>query len=64
MTLTISLVLILGVFAAALLKFRAVGFGAFVLIALFGFYLAETGAADSINEFMTAVANAVGHVGD
>jgi hypothetical protein len=63
-TLTISLVLILGVLVAALLKFRAIGFGAFVLVALFGFYLANTGAADSINEFMTAVTNTTSHIGD
>lgn len=62
MTLTISVVLILGVLVAGLLRFRAVGFGAFVLVALFGFYLAETGAADTINQLVTAVVNALGDI--
>lgn len=64
MTVTVSVVLILGAIVAGLLKFRAVGFGAFILVALFGFYLANTDAADSINQFVTAVGNAVGHSGN
>jgi hypothetical protein len=62
MTVTFPVILILGVIAAALLKFRAVGFGAAVLVALFGFYLASTDAADSITQFVTAVGNAIGDI--
>lgn len=64
MSVTVSVVIILGVLVAALLKFRAVGIGTFFLVALFGFYLANTGAADFINELVTAVGNAIGHIGD
>lgn len=60
MTVTLPLVLILAAIVAALLKFRAVGFGAAILVALFGFYLASTDVADSINQFMTALGDAVG----
>jgi hypothetical protein len=64
MTVTISVVLLLGVLVAALLKFRAVGFGAAVLVALFGFYLASTDAAPAIDQFVTAVAHAFAGIGD
>jgi hypothetical protein len=64
MTVTISVVLILGVLVAALLKYRAVGFGAAVLVALFGFYLGSTDAAPAIDHFVTAVADAVAGIGN
>lgn len=64
MTATFAVVLILGIAVAALLKFRVVGFGAFVLVALFGFYLADTGAADSINQLVTAFTDAAAGIGN
>lgn len=47
MVLTIPLVALLAVVAVLLLRFKAVGAAAFVAVALFGFYLAHTGAADT-----------------
>ncbi|OEV04012.1 hypothetical protein AN219_37600 [Streptomyces nanshensis] len=64
MTVTVSVVLILGLAVAALLKFRAVGFGAAVLVALFGFYLAGTDAAQPITQFVTACADALRGIGN
>lgn len=64
MTLTLSAVLLLGVVVALLLRFKALGFGAFVLVALFGFYLADTGAADSINQLVTAFTDAAAGIGN
>lgn len=64
MTLTLSVVLILGAVVAALLKFRAVGFGAAVLVALFGFYLGGTDAAEPINQFVNAFADVVAGIGN
>lgn len=58
MTITISVALILGVVVALLLRFKAVGVGVALLVALFGFYLAGTDAAASIRQFVTAVAGA------
>lgn len=63
MTVTLSVVLILGLLVAALLKFRAVGVGAAILVALFGFYLGDTGAAGPINQFVSAFADAVAGIG-
>ncbi|MFJ4785559.1 hypothetical protein [Streptomyces sp. NPDC088794] len=63
MVLTIPIVLLLAVVAALLLRFKAVGFGAAVVVALFGFYLADTGAADTVNQLMTAVTDALAGTG-
>ncbi|NEC86627.1 hypothetical protein [Streptomyces sp. SID12501] len=63
MVITIPLVLLLAVFVVLLLRFKAVGAGAAVAVALFGFYLAHTGAADTVNELVTAVTDAVPGVG-
>ncbi|GBQ04384.1 hypothetical protein SSP531S_58790 [Streptomyces spongiicola] len=63
MVLTIPLVLLLAAVLALLLRFRAVGAGAAVAAALFGFYLADTGAADTVNELVTAVTTALADIG-
>ncbi|MDT0570745.1 hypothetical protein RM704_25360 [Streptomyces sp. DSM 3412] len=59
MDITISLVLLLAVGVALLLRFKAVGAGAAVVVALFGFYLAHTGAADTVNQLVTAFTDAL-----
>ncbi|MEU4617474.1 hypothetical protein [Streptomyces umbrinus] len=63
MVITIPLVLLLAVVAALLLRFKAVGAGAAVVVALFGFYLANTGAADTVNQLVTAVTGALADAG-
>ncbi|MFF0448246.1 hypothetical protein ACFYT4_17870 [Streptomyces sp. NPDC004609] len=63
MTLTIPLVLLLAVGVVLLLRFKAVGAGAAMAIALFGFYLAHTGAADTVNQLVTAFTDALPDVG-
>ncbi|MDX3017343.1 hypothetical protein [Streptomyces acidiscabies] len=59
MILTIPLVLLLGVVVAMLLRSNAVGAGAAVMVALFGFYLAHTGAADTVSQLVTAFTDAI-----
>jgi hypothetical protein len=63
MDITISLVLLLAVGVALLLRFRAVGAGAAVVVTLFGFYLANTDAADTVNQLVTAVTGALADAG-
>jgi len=63
MVLTIPLVLLLAVVVAMLLRSNAVGAGAAVALALFGFYLADTGAADTVNQLVTAIADALNGAG-
>ncbi|MGY1437151.1 hypothetical protein [Streptomyces reniochalinae] len=64
MTVTLSAVVLLGVGVAAALKFKSLSLGGLVLAGLFGFYLASTDAADSINQFTAAVSNALGSIGN
>ncbi|MDX2708178.1 hypothetical protein PV350_35830 [Streptomyces sp. PA03-6a] len=59
MNLTIPLVLLLAVVVGLLLRFKAVGAGAVVVVALFGFYLAHTGAADTVSRLVTAFTDAL-----
>ncbi|MFH8696735.1 hypothetical protein [Streptomyces chartreusis] len=63
MVITIPLVLLLAVVAVLLLRFKAVGFGAAVAVALFGFYLAGTDAADTVDQLVTAVTGALTDTG-
>jgi len=63
MAVTIPLVLLLAAALALLLRFRAVGAGAAVAAALFGFYLADTGSADTVNQLVTAVTDALADIG-
>ncbi|MEU0215608.1 hypothetical protein ABZ281_10995 [Streptomyces sp. NPDC006265] len=63
MVITIPLVLLLAVALLLLLRFKAVGAGVAVVVALFGFYLADTGAADTVNQLVTAVTGALADAG-
>lgn len=56
---TLSLVLLFGILLALMLKFNAVSAGAAIVSLLFGFYLANTPAAATINGLMTAVISAL-----
>lgn len=62
MTVTVPLVLLFGLGVAALLKFRAVGVGAAALVLLFGFYLADSAAADTVRQLVTAVGDVLGDI--
>ncbi|MBW1604189.1 hypothetical protein JJV70_19210 [Streptomyces sp. JJ66] len=59
MAVTLSLVLIFGLILFMLLRSRTLGAGSAFIAASFGFFLASTGAAGPINDFFTAVINAI-----
>lgn len=59
MVLTVSALALLGLFLVLLLRFKSLGVGAAVVAVLFGFYLARTGAADSVDQIMTALSDAI-----
>ncbi|MDI5971514.1 hypothetical protein POF50_019635 [Streptomyces sp. SL13] len=63
MVLTFSAVLIFGIALAALLKSRALGGGSAFVAVMFGFFLAATGAAPVITQFVTNVAHALNTIG-
>jgi hypothetical protein len=59
MAVTISLALLFGVLLALLLRTRSLSAGSAFVAVMFGFYLASTGAADTVNQLMSAVVTAL-----
>ncbi|MEV0641992.1 hypothetical protein AB0I77_45135 [Streptomyces sp. NPDC050619] len=59
MAVTISLALLFGFLLVILLRSKALGAGSAFVAVMFGFYLASTGAADTVNQLMSAVVNAL-----
>ncbi|MEU7061628.1 hypothetical protein [Streptomyces sp. NPDC046197] len=59
MAVTISLLLIFGALLALLLRSKSLGFGSAFVAVMFGFYLASSGAAPTVNQLMRAVVNAL-----
>ena len=64
MILTFSALALFGLLLALLLRFKSLGVGAALVAVLFGFYLARTGAAESVDQIMTALAAAVRDIGN
>ena len=59
MVVSISALVLFGALLALLMRYRAVSAGAAVVALLFGFYLARSSAADSIDQLMSAVKDAI-----
>ena len=59
MAVTISLALLFGFVLVMLLRSKTLGPGSAFVAVMFGFYLASTGAADTVNQLMSAVVNAI-----
>lgn len=59
MAVTVSLVVLFGLWLFALLRSRTLGCGSAFIAAGFGFFLASTGAAGFINQLAAAVVNAI-----
>ncbi|QNA74182.1 hypothetical protein C8250_021745 [Streptomyces sp. So13.3] len=57
MTLSISAVLLFGVAAVFALKVKSTSFGAALVLFLFGFFAASTGASGPINDAFTSFAH-------
>lgn len=57
MTITISAVLLFGVLLAAAMKFGGLRLTFAVVAVLFGFYLASSSAAPTVNHVLTSVSN-------
>lgn len=64
MVLTVSALALLGLFLILLLRFKSLGVGAAVVAVLFGFYLARTDAAASVDQIMAALSDAIRDFGN
>jgi hypothetical protein len=62
MALSISFVLVLGILVVVLIRSKAVKPGPAIVCVLFGFFLASTSIAPSVNRFMTGVADMIGQI--
>ena len=62
MILTVSGVLLFGVASFFAVRSRATSFGGTLVVFLFGFYTAATGAATPINQFMASVAQTIANL--
>ena len=62
MALSVSLVLLLGILVIVLVRGKSVKPGPAIVCVLFGFFLASTSVAPSINRFMTGVADMIGQI--
>ncbi|MEU3319611.1 hypothetical protein [Streptomyces sp. NPDC006785] len=59
MTLTVSLVALFGLVLFFLLRSKTLGWGSAFIAAMFGYFLASTGASAPINELTAAVVAAI-----
>ncbi|MET9235685.1 hypothetical protein ABZW58_15020 [Streptomyces cellulosae] len=59
MAVTISLAVLFGALLALLLRTQSLGAGSAFVAVMFGFYLASTGAADTVNSLMSAAITAL-----
>ncbi|MFD9789656.1 hypothetical protein ACFWXK_01770 [Streptomyces sp. NPDC059070] len=59
MQFSISALALFGVLLLLLLRFKALGAGAAIVALLFGFYLARSDGASSVDQIMTAFKDAV-----
>ncbi|MFB8019159.1 hypothetical protein ACIQ1S_01830 [Streptomyces griseus] len=59
MTLTVSLVALFGLVLFFLLRSKTLGWGSAFIAAMFGFFLASTGASGPINNLTTALIAAI-----
>ncbi|NUR00202.1 MAG: hypothetical protein HOY79_27820 [Streptomyces sp.] len=62
MALSISFVLVLGILVVVLIRSKSVKPGPAVVCVLFGFFLASTSMAPTINRFLTGVAGMIGQI--
>lgn len=59
MAFSISALVLFGVLLALLMRYRALSAGAAAVALLFGFYLARSSAAPSIDQIMSALKDAI-----
>ncbi|MFF7228466.1 hypothetical protein BX264_2266 [Streptomyces sp. 2333.5] len=62
MALSLSVVLLLGIILIVLIRGKSIKAGPALVAILFGFFLASTGMAPSINRFLNSLANTINHI--
>ncbi|MGD3107246.1 MULTISPECIES: hypothetical protein [unclassified Streptomyces] len=62
MALSLSVVVMLGIILVVLIRQKSIKAGPALVAILFGFFLASTGMAPSINRFLTSIAQTINHI--
>ncbi|MEV0599814.1 hypothetical protein AB0I82_11030 [Streptomyces sp. NPDC050315] len=62
MELSLSVVLLLAIILIVLLRNKTLKWGPALVAALFGFFLASTGIAPSVNRFFNSVADTINNI--
>ncbi|BCK71247.1 hypothetical protein CP981_13450 [Streptomyces platensis] len=62
MALSLSVVLLLGIILIVLIRGKSIKGGPALVAILFGFFLASTGVAPSINKFLNSLADTINHI--
>ncbi|GAA2597151.1 hypothetical protein ACWCO0_28435 [Streptomyces tubercidicus] len=62
MALSLSVVLLLGIILIVLIRGKSLKGGPALVAILFGFFLASTGVAPSINKFLNSLADTINHI--
>ncbi|MFH8343893.1 hypothetical protein [Streptomyces sp. NPDC018045] len=62
MALSLSVVLLLGIIMIVLIRGKSLKAGPAIVAILFGFFLASTGIAPSINRFLNSVADTINNI--
>lgn len=62
MAISLSVVLLLAVILVVMIRSKSIKPGPALVAVLFGFFLASTGMAPSINRFMNSLADMVNHI--
>ncbi|MFF0444841.1 hypothetical protein ACFYT4_00190 [Streptomyces sp. NPDC004609] len=62
MAISLSVVLLLGIILVVLMRSGAIKAGPAIAAILFGFFLASTGMAPSINRFLNSIADTINEI--
>ncbi|HEY9440373.1 MAG TPA: hypothetical protein VIS29_17370 [Streptomyces sp.] len=62
MAISLSVVLLLGIVLVVLIRGGSIKGGPAIVAVLFGFFLASTGMAPSINRFMNSIADTINQI--
>lgn len=62
MAISLSVVLLLAIILAVMIRSKTVKVGPAIVAALFGFFLASTNMAPSVNRFLTSLADTINQI--
>ncbi|MCM2419402.1 MULTISPECIES: hypothetical protein [Streptomyces] len=62
MAISLSVVLLLGVILVVMIRGKSIKVGPAIVAALFGFFIASTNMAPSVNRFLTSLADTINQI--